>query len=1353
LAHYRAGRYEDAINNYLAALNCPDKESCTDLPKLIKQALDARVYELNKARNESEAATRRAMANDIIYKAQNENDRTTSFRLAELAWRIDRGNPKALVSLIETVYNHTGPWCDNFIMDAPMQGPGENLVIPDISHGNGIFWFDSIFSPGNKYLITEDHSVWDLESGKVLFKLYEGISGLENIHSLRFSPDGKYIIFESSWYGGNGDELINELSCLDSETGKILLFFRGDDYYSHDVFLEFFPGDNYFIYGRVEEQKAIIRDAYDRKESLTLSGHTASVLEAKFVPDGAHLILSYNDSTAKIWEFSSQESRFDLSPDASPTHAAPFGNYLEAAEGVVTGINRKWPYSSGFKMVFERTDTVFKGAVPQDERWKATFSDEQTLVIMDASTGEKRSTLSVHHGRINSACFEDIRDVGPVVLTASDDQTAVVWNAITGEKIWTLEGHTGPVKDARFVESSGYGQIKRWIATVSEDRTVKIWDTDTQREIWTLGAHKAPVINMWVSPTLEYAITAAADQTVNVWHMATGKLLYSFENPTATPDLAPMPSGEELFARFSPMGDFLLIPSENNTAKIWKWWKGQEFVILEGHAEEITDAAISEYGDWVATASRDHTARVWNTQTGQLKSILFGHLDRVNSVCLRDSTILTSSDDQTANVWNGMSGERLLTLQGHTGKVTDALFSEDGKWILTASDDRTARIWDASTGEELFTLNGHRKKVNSICFAEMQLPDAFVTPDTPLDYNGNPPEIKVAITSSDDRNVMVWNALTGEKLLTLEDHSGKIKDVKFYKTYSEGKTNNILTISDDHTARIWDASSGRRKFALRGHTAPLICAELSLSYRNNYIATASEDRTVKVWNAKTGQLLHSFSVPSARISSIRFSQDDKYIMAASSEGSVMVWPLHPNLGHFGHAGPDFGRGLLLGHVKELMFSPDEKQILSISENFGETLVKAWDVEVEKEVFSKGGNYFSASFSSDGKYLLTTSTDEVGEIFDLETGEKKQSLDSYAFLRLSPDGKQIITGVANEVRVMDSKTGEALYVRIDTSYWEENIINAAFSPSGAFVYLDFRSFCEVWDWRSSSKVFFTELFNGATSTEFSENGDYFCVSEHGSPDINLYFNSTKIKNLKTEKEFPIQDAGFATFSPDSKSVLTIMHLSSNTGSTGIKIWDLKSESEILSFPGKFQTARFSPDGRYILTTSREGPAKVWDSKTGEEILKIAGIVGDSHVQWSQDGKRILAETEDGSIKIYLISGDELIEEATRRFKMGYFTPGQIKLYSLEATFPYAGLDLAKLAAAGEEEKMRSIAAYYELQGDQISNKETSREYYEKAMQFYKAIVPIARRYAPETYQMWIGKVEGKLGGLSGRRTEN
>ena len=49
------------------------------------------------------------------------------------------------------------------------------------------------------------------------------------------------------------------------------------------------------------------------------------------------------------------------------------------------------------------------------------------------------------------------------------------------------------------------------------------------------------------------------------------------------------------------------------------------------------------------------------------------------------------------------------------------MYSPDGQFVMTASFDSTARIWDAETGQELVALVGHEGRVcSTMCSADGQ---------------------------------------------------------------------------------------------------------------------------------------------------------------------------------------------------------------------------------------------------------------------------------------------------------------------------------------------------------------------------------------------------------------------------------------------------------------------------------------------------------------------------------------------------------------------------------------------------------------------------------------------------------
>ena len=60
---------------------------------------------------------------------------------------------------------------------------------------------------------------------------------------------------------------------------------------------------------------------------------------------------------------------------------------------------------------------------------------------------------------------------------------------------------------------------------------------------------------------------------------------------------------------------------------------------------------------------------------------------------------------------------RLAPFTGHTSGVWGGAFSPDGTRILTTGSDETARVWDAATGQVLLTLTGHTGRVRAVAFS------------------------------------------------------------------------------------------------------------------------------------------------------------------------------------------------------------------------------------------------------------------------------------------------------------------------------------------------------------------------------------------------------------------------------------------------------------------------------------------------------------------------------------------------------------------------------------------------------------------------------------------------------------
>ena len=80
----------------------------------------------------------------------------------------------------------------------------------------------------------------------------------------------------------------------------------------------------------------------------------------------------------------------------------------------------------------------------------------------------------------------------------------------------------------------------------------------------------------------------------------------------------------------------------------------------------------------------------------------------------------------------------------------------------------------------------------------------------------------------------------------------------------------------------------------------------------------------------------------------------------------------------------------------------------------------------------------------------------------------------------------------------------------------------------------------------------------------------------------------------------------SFSPDGKRIVTA------SDDDTAKVWDARTGAEVLTLKGhtgQVSSASFSPDGTRIVTASHDETAKVWDARTGAELLTLKG-----HTDW-------------------------------------------------------------------------------------------------------------------------------------------
>ncbi len=706
-------------------------------------------------------------------------------------------------------------------------------------------------------------------------------------------------------------------------------------------------------------------------------------------------------------------------------------------------------------------------------------------------------------------------------------------------------------------------------------------------------------------------------------------------------------------ASFSPDGKRIVTASWDDTAMLWDAETGEVTDTLKGHSNSVRSASFSPDGKRIVTASWDDTAMLWDAETGEVTDTLKGHSNSVRSASFSPDgkRIVTASDDDTAMLWDAETGEVTDTLKGHSDDVNSASFSPDGKRIVTASWDDTAMLWDAETGEVLDTLKGHSSYVNSASFS---------------------PDGKRIVTASLDKTSMLWDAETGEVTDTLKGHRNSVRSASFSP---DGKR--IVTASWDNTAMLWDAETGEVTDTLKGHRNSVRSA--SFSPDGKRIVTASDDNTAMLWDVDflsgekdwsdyAKEFSEKYPLTEEEKAGIGFNYVKWaiplllleilivawlcYVIVRMKRISFMEWSKILSRKQWKWLGIGVALAVLIGclvaclrwyrkeqsrYKKNLITEAQQYSDIDQYEQATQILVEGLSKRVLLEdsviigilrskpsIVLKGHSSYvrSASFSPDGKRIVTASLDDTAMLWNAETGEVTDTLKGHSnsvySASFSPDGKRIVTASLDDTAMLwDAETGEVTdTLKGHSSY----VYSASFSPDGKrIVTASWDDTAMLWD---------------------AETGEVLDTLKGHSYDVNS-----------------------ATFSPDGKRIVTASD--DNTA----MLWDAETGEVTDTLKGhsyyNVNSATFSPDGKRIVTASDDNTAMLWDAETGEVTDTLKGHSYDvNSATFSPDGKRIVTASDDDTAIIWILDDALLIDCYKRKAERNPLSAEKKKEYGIK-----------------------------------------------------------------------------------------
>jgi WD40 repeat protein len=139
---------------------------------------------------------------------------------------------------------------------------------------------------------------------------------------------------------------------------------------------------------------------------------------------------------------------------------------------------------------------------------------------------------------------------------------------------------------------------------VASSLGVYLYDAETLERVRYIETED-PVLSVAFSPDGATLASGWHDNTVQLWQVSDGTLLYTLEGHTAYVSSV----------AFSPDGATLASGSYDGTVRLWRVYDGTLLRTLEGHTSGVSSVAFSPDGVTLASGSVDQTVRLWGVTT------------------------------------------------------------------------------------------------------------------------------------------------------------------------------------------------------------------------------------------------------------------------------------------------------------------------------------------------------------------------------------------------------------------------------------------------------------------------------------------------------------------------------------------------------------------------------------------------------------------------------------------------------------------------------------------------------------------------------------------------------------------
>ncbi|EAY32094.1 WD40 domain-containing protein [Microscilla marina] len=631
------------------------------------------------------------------------------------------------------------------------------------------------------------------------------------------------------------------------------------------------------------------------------------------------------------------------------------------------------------------------------------------------------------------------------------------------------------------------------------------------------------------------------------------------------------------------------------------------FMINQGHTDDLTAADVSTNGEWLVTASKDQTVKLWNYPQKKLHRVfaLFG-VTLIKSIAIspKGQYIAASFGNNQVKVWERKTGKLLFKLNHKSSVINHIDFSADGQTLAGGLSTGGIVRWHLQNGQQQPLLRGHLRGVIKLL------------------YNKDGSKL---ISVDDQGSIFIWNLRLNKVEQKLNVGKEAISNIAL-----SANGNTLVALRSKWIAKqgidIWNLKTGRL-VASQPLGRQTFTNALAVDPKNNTIAIANDRGKILLWQLQNNQITQGNTYDIKYAATVLL-----YVPRQSALVVGMRWGLL-NIIDSNNGKSLFKRGTSRSKMKQVAFAKGKvlinregqpalvwngKKFITLEKSTGCTVLMSRDAKT-----SVGGGYAQRYVAWDN---MTGAIQRKNKGRSYR-GHKKISVSPKGtYYALSRNSRRIYIYKTADIdakepfRVINSKKAGKIFT------FSPNEKHLALSGSSAAV--------EIWDIESNQRL--QELkghYWGTTQTAYDKAGKYLLSGDKNSGVV--VWNLATGKYLKALKG---HQSGIThlSFSKSDRYILS--------GDEGgeLRFWDGRTYKFIKTFNGHqsaIVAADFTDDDTKIISADKNGEVIIWDVETGLKLLSLWTLnKGKDYVVFTPDGR--YDGTPQGIKEAYRVSNDSV-----------------------------------------------------------------------------------------------------------------